>query len=155
MAKVWFKFGIGSMSGTVDNGVHWPTKSRINGYMRKWVLPKLTANNTLFGTIAQNLALVWQDCSVEYVADMKTYAQRYFIEAGRIESFDPCRSSYAMWLKAMWNWRDSDPTHVDLSEITVADIVALDADVRTVARMVEADFLPGISLYEDLTSGIQ
>jgi hypothetical protein len=44
---------------------------------------------------------------------------------------------------------------VDLASTTVGDIVTADADVRTVARAIGADFLAKVSSYDDLTADIQ
>jgi len=67
----------------------------------------------------------------------------------------PVAGPFALFVKMMYAWQASDPTHIDLATVTIADIVALDAEVRTIARAVTAGFLPIIPLYADLTADIQ
>jgi hypothetical protein len=64
-------------------------------------------------------------------------------------------SAYNFFMKLMYAWQESDPEHVDLSTVTIADIVAMDADVRTVARAIGAMYLRRVRPYADLTSDIQ
>lgn len=124
---------------------------------REYVKPRLTANNTLMGTTTKNLASVYHNCEEGYIADLKTYANRYNTQYGGTASELEIKhiSSFGVFMKMMWAWYDSDPEHVDLSAVTVADIVSLDADVRTVARAIDAEFLPIVTTYDDLITGIQ
>jgi hypothetical protein len=155
MAKVWYKFGIGAVSGTLADGTHMPAKSHLVGYMRRWVMPKLTINNTHFGTIAKNLKLVWANASADYKANALLYAQRYATQYLSEDQFNPAFSPYAWWTQMMFAWAVTDPLHIDLTTVTVADIVTSDAEVRTWERAIDAGYIRTITLYSDLTDDIQ
>ena len=154
MCKIHYKFGIETISGTLESLVHMPNKSLFGSYGRRWVYPKLTYNNHLKGSIMKNLAMIYSECSSDYIADLKTYARRYFDQYIVSTAFDPVRSSYAHFVHMMYKWAASDPTHIDLETVTIADIVALDAPVITLVSAVDAGFLKPIEMYEDLTSSI-
>jgi hypothetical protein len=154
MAKVWYKFGIGAISGTLADGTHMPAKSKLVGYMRRWVMPILTANNTLFGAIAINLESVWNNAEAGYRADAALYAQRYAVQYGGESDWNPAYSCYAWWTKMMFAWQKTDPLHIDLTTVTIADIVTADADVRTWERAIDAGYIRTITLYSDLTNDI-
>jgi hypothetical protein len=151
--KVKFKYGIKTYSGTIDEMVYGSFRHDNLCIGREYVYPTLTANNHLKGTVLKNLASVYHDISVEYLADLKTYGVRNGQDNTPNDSLVP--SAFSLWLKMMYAWQKSDPTHVDLATLTLADIVALDAEVSTIARAVEAEFLPMVSVYDDLTSDIQ
>ncbi len=151
--KVKFKYGIKTYSGTVDEMVYGSYRHDNLCIGREYVYPTLTANNHLKGTITKNLADVWSKVDEDYNADFKAYCLRNGQENVAPDALIP--SAFSMFLKMMFAWQESDPEHVDLTEVTIADIVALDADVRTVARAVTAEFLPSIEDASDLTHDIQ
>lgn len=155
MAKVWYKFGIGAISGTLADGVHMPAKSLLVGYMRRWVMPTLTTNNALLGSISKNLASIWGNASADYRTDFGLYADRYAVQYDGEQQFNVNYSPYAWFVQMMYAWRDSDPLHIDLTTVTVADIVLMDADVRTVERAIDAGYIRTIDTYDDLTNDIQ
>lgn len=154
MAKVYYQFGIGALRGTIANGVHYPARSRTCGYIRRWVLPSATDQNTILGNIATNLASVWASASVGYKENFKTYAQRYYSTNSGPEGFDPNRSSYAHFIKMMYAWYDSDPTHVDLLAVSKADIVAAHSPVEDLEQAINANLLPPVPNYDNLSSAI-
>jgi len=155
--KIRFNYGISTYSGTVDRMVYqaWYNFRLCLG--RKFVYPTLTANNHLRGAIGKNLRSVMTSASVEYIADLKTYCQRnkQFNKSRYLEFLRPMPGPVAIFVKMMYAWFDTDPEHIDLSTVTVDDIVTKDADVRTLKRAVEAGFIPHIPVYEDLTSDIE
>jgi hypothetical protein len=155
LSKTVYQYGIKAISGTLDGLVHMPCQSGFGSYTREWVMPTLTADNHLKGAVCQNLASVWHNCAAAYITDIKTYTQRYFQEHLSPLDWDPCWAPFGMFLKMMYGWQASDPEHVDLSTVTVGDIISLDADVKTIARAVTAEFLPFISVSDDLTHPIQ
>jgi len=151
--KVLFRKNIRSYSGENEDMVY---EAFNRGWVcigRDYVIPKLTANNTLMGAVCKNLASVFRNASPTYLQNFKDYAERNDSENVTKKEIAP--NAYALFIKMMYAWFKSDPEHVDLSTVTVADIIALDADVQTVASAVTAGFLPSISNSADLTSGIQ
>ncbi len=151
--KVTFNYGFRTYSGKLDNMVYGSYRHGNLCLGRKFVYPVLTANNHEKGSIIKNLATVFHAASVGYIADLKTYCQRNGKENVAPDALIP--SAFSMFLKLMWAWYESDPTHVDLEVVQISDIIALDADVRTLARAVNAGFLPYISTSADLTNDIQ
>jgi hypothetical protein len=153
--KCKFTPSINYWSGKNDDFVYAPAPNRQYGIVKNYKYPTLTANNHLKGTQMKNLAVVWADVSVEYHADFVTYAHRYVVGYDSVGEMPyPAHSCFAWWVFMMFAWQKSDPTHVDLATLTLADIVALDAEVRTLSRAIEALFLPMVDVYDDLTSDI-
>jgi len=150
--KVKFKFGIKTYSGTVNDMTYGSYRNGNLCIGREYVYPKITANNTEKGAIVRNLAKQYHLLNPDYLADLKTYAERNGQENVPKTKLIP--TAFALFLKMMYAWYESDPEHIDLSEVTLEDTVSADADVRTIARAVEAEYLPYVSVYDDLTSGI-
>ncbi|OQC35397.1 MAG: hypothetical protein BWX63_02391 [Bacteroidetes bacterium ADurb.Bin041] len=147
--KVTFKYGIGTFLGKIDNSVFWPQKSGLASVMRKFTYPTLTIQNERIGLISKNLALIWHQIRSGWRADIYTYALRYYTQYGSEDMFDPARSPYAFYTKAMWNMYKDDPDNVDLSTITIEDIRAND-DMQTVKKCIENGYLRSIDMYNDL-----
>ena len=151
--KVKFKFGIETYSGTVDSMTYGSYRDDKLCIGREYVYPRITANNTLMGANMSNLASVYHNVSVGYLTDLKTYALRNGSE--NVPKTQLIPTAFSLFIKMMYAWYESDPETVDLATVTVADIVALDADVKTITRAVEAGFLPAVSVSDDLTASIQ
>lgn len=150
--KVYHKYAVGAYSGTIDDSVFYATKTRTRSIMRRWVMPRLTVNNTLLGDIGKNLAVLWGDGSAVYKANLKTYTERYFGETPSEDGFDGNRSPYANWVRLMYAWADENPS-VDLKTLTAEDFGITGGPVSTVKNAIDNGFLPPISNYADLTQG--
>lgn len=155
--KIKFRWGIKTFSGYGDDMVY---ENCLNGKLcigRDYTYPKITEKNHAIGSAAKNLTNVYKGVSPTYAQDLAIYRSRY--TALKVPRNPQKRKlfagKYTLFVKMMYNWAESDPEHVDLGSITIADIVALDANVRTICRAVEAGFLPMIPVYLDLTAGIQ
>lgn len=148
--KVYHKYAVGAYSGTIDDSVFYATKTRTRSIMRRWVMPRLTVNNTLLGAIGANLAVLWSDGSATYKADLKTYTERYFGETPSEDGFDGNRSPYANWVRLMYAWADDNPS-VDLKTLTSADLGISGSAVSTVKNAIDNGYLAPISNYADLT----
>jgi len=153
--KCYMTNNVGAQKGTMLDSTFWAAKSKLRSYARKWVKPTYTANNQHVGAIGKNLGAVWHLTSVEYKADFGTYCTRYNQEHPGIDELNPGASPYTQFVKAMYAWYNTDPTHIDLTAVTIADIVTKDADVRTVKRAINANYIGHIVSYDDLTSDIQ
>lgn len=153
--KVTFKYGIGTFQGKLDNSVFWPQKSGLASVMRKFTYPTLTIQNEKIGLIGKNLALIWRQILSGWKADIYTYALRYYTQYGSEDMFDPARSPYAFYTKVMWNWYKDDPDHIDLSTITMEDIIATGTDkVDDVKTCIVNGYLRSIDFYNDLIQGM-
>jgi len=151
--KVKFKYGIRTFSGTIDEMVYGSYRKGCLCIGRGYVYPKITENNVQKGKIVRNLASVYHAASEFYIDDLKTYAERNGKENTPKNKLIP--TAFALFLKMMYAWYESDPEHIDLTTVTVADIVAMEAPVKTIAGAVEAEFLPYIRVSADLTAEIQ
>jgi hypothetical protein len=156
--KINFRGGVKTFSGYWDDYVYTSCLNRKICIGRDYTYPKLTDNNHAMGKILRNLASVYTKVSPAYMQDLKTYRKRYKEQFGYSRNpFNrtPVPNSMALFVGMMYAWQESDPEHVDLATVTIADIVAMDADVRTIARAIEADYLRKVTVYTDLTSDIQ
>ena len=153
--KVTFKYGIGTFQGKIDNSVFWPQKSGLASVMRKFTYPTLTIQNETIGLIGKNLSLIWSQILSGWKADIRTYARRYYTQYGSEDMFDPARSPYAFFTKVMWNWYKDDPDHIDLSTITMEDIIATGTDkIDCVMTCIKNGYLKSIDMYDDLLEGM-
>ncbi|OQB07179.1 MAG: hypothetical protein BWY18_00527 [Candidatus Cloacimonetes bacterium ADurb.Bin211] len=150
--KVTFKYGIGAFTGKIDNAVFWAQKSKLASLMRKFTYPKITTHNNRIGAIAKNLGFLWRELTVDYHEDFKTYADRYYVQYGTEGDFDPARSPYAFWTKAIWAWAKERP-EVDLSTLTMEDLEVTGIAISTVKNCIQNSFLRVIDQYDDLTAG--
>jgi len=151
--KVKFNYGIRTYSGTIDEMTFESCNKGKLCLGHKHVKQALTENNTHMGAIGKNLVAVYKAAATEYKADLKTYDTRRKAETGKNPNLQT--NAFGFFVKLMFAWAKTDPTHIDLTAITVSDIVTRDADVRTVKRAVTAAYLPSISNYADLNSDIQ
>lgn len=151
--KVTFSYPTRTLSGKEDDTVFGAYRNNNLCLARKFVYPEITEQHHNLGSIAKNLALVYKAAAAPYKADLKAYSKRNGKKSYYKARWIP--SGYAMFVKMMQAWAESDPTHVDLLTVTVADIVALDAEVRTISKAVDAGFLPNVKLSSDLSAGIQ
>jgi hypothetical protein len=153
--KVKHTQGTAYWLGRTHDTVYFPAPNETFSLSRLRVMPLLTANNHMKGTIMKNLASVWRLANGDYRTDWGTYAKRYSAENQTLPNLKlPPNNGFAWFVQAMWNWYHSDELHIDLTTITVADIVTMDADIRTVQTTVSMMWVPMISLYSDLSADI-
>jgi len=152
--KVKFKHSIKTFSGEVEEMVYGSYRKGKLCIGRDYVYPTLNAHNHQMGAACRNLSLVYNRADSLYRDNFKMYSRQTGLKPG-FPDHKLVPSGFALFMKMMYAWRDSDPTHVDLATVTIADIVALDAEVRTVARAVDAGFLPTVAGYAAMTGDIQ
>lgn len=150
--KVTFKYGIGTFNGKIDNAVFWPQKSGVASIMRKFTYPTLTPQNAIMGKIGKNLAYLWHEFTNEYKSDFRKYAQRYYVLYGSEGDYDPARSPYAFWTKAIWAW-SKEHDDVDLKTLTIEDLNVVGIAISTVKNCIQNGYLRVIDQYNDLTAG--
>ena len=147
--KATFKYGIGAFTGKIDNAVFWAQKSQLASLMRKFTYPRITTHNNRIGAIAKNLGFLWRDLSDGYHEDFKTYADRYYVQYGTEGLYDPARSPYAFWTKAIWAWA-KELDDVDLSTLTIEDFQVIGISILTVKNAILNGYLRPINKYDDL-----
>lgn len=153
--KVTFKYGIGSYLGTVDGMVYTPTRNKMGSIARLYVVPRLTANNTLRGTIMKNLAAVWSSVSSSYKDDMRSYCEKWNSTYNDPQdTFAPRRSSFAMFVDMMYLFSEMDSGHVDLSTITYTDLQTVGADIISIAVAVVNGYLQSVPGADDYTANL-
>ena len=150
--KVTFKYGIGAFTGKIDNAVFWAQKSKLASLMRKFTYPKITTHNKKIGAIAKNLGFLWRELTDDYHEDFKTYADRYYVQYGTEGDYDPARSPYAFWTKAIWAWA-KEHDDVVLSTLTIEDLNVTGTAMSTVKNCILNGYLRVIDQYDDLTAG--
>ena len=148
--KVTFKYGIGTFNGMIDNAVFWKQKSGVASIMRKFTYPKLTIQNEIIGKTGNNLANLWSKFDISYKKDLKTYAERYYVQYGSEGDFDPARSPYAFYTKLMWAWAE-EHSEVDLKTLTWEDLALMENEAETVKIAILHGYLRPIDQYDDLT----
>jgi hypothetical protein len=120
---------------------------------RRWVMPIETPQNITFAAIAANLKTIWKDANPLYKNDFKTYAHKHWKEHLSPYQFPP--RTYALFIDMMYAWYDTDPTHIDLSTVTIEDIISAVAPSRAVNKAVDDNLLKPVSGYEGLDNLIQ
>ncbi len=150
--KATFKYGIGAFTGKIDNAVFWSQKSQLASLMRKFTYPKITTHNKKIGAIAKNLGFLWREFTDDYHEDFKTYADRYYVQYGTEGLYDPARSPYAFWTKAIWAWAKERPDVV-LSTLTMEDLEVTGIAICTVKNCINNGYLRVIDQYDDLMAG--
>jgi hypothetical protein len=147
--KVIFKFGIKTYSGTVDEMTFGSYRKHSLCIGRKYVTPKLTANNTLMGTVMKNLADVYGDVSSDYKDDLKVYAQR---NSANIPSGKIPPTSFAIFVKMLYLFSELDSEHIDLATVTYSDLQTLGGDIASIADAVENGYLANVVDADELTA---
>ncbi len=147
--KVKFKYGIATYSGTIDEMVYGSYNDDKLCIGREYVYPRLTEQNTAVGSVGKNLALVWAEASAGWKEDLKTYAQRNKTE--NVPKTELAPGTYALYIKLMYAWQESDPDHVDLASVTSGDVDTLGTKIQTVKACVDNEMLPHIADADDLT----
>ncbi len=141
--KVALKYGIATYSGTIDEITFGSYKGDTLCIARKWVMPRLTDNNTEMSAIAKNLSEVYALCSADYKADLKTYAYQYGKEKSPNDKLAP--NAYSMFIKMMFAFAKANEASVTLDSVTYSDIQSLFPDITTVAGAVDSNYLPNVT----------
>lgn len=147
--KVKFKFGIETYSGTVDSMVYGSYNDDKLCLGREYVYPRLTEQNALVGSVAENLSALWKEASVDYKDDLKDYARRN--ASANVPKSQLAPTCYALFIKLMYAWQESDPDHVDLLSVSSADIQTTGNPVQTIKDCIDNGFLQTVGNYEELT----
>lgn len=150
--KVVHTFSVANLRGKQDNSVYYPSPSEKFSIVRKFVYPTITAHNNLMGTKMANLRNIWNTCNPLYQADLIWYAGHFYSENKDLPNFGiPLNNGFAALVKAAFAWEATDPETIDLTTVTVADIVLLNEGMLTVKSMVDDGYLPTVEGFETLT----
>lgn len=153
--KVLFKYGIGAFSGTISDGVYSMTKNQTGSYMRKWVKPRLTPNNSLFGTIAKNLAAIWADVSTDYKADMDSYVDIWNTEHNDPNNpFSPRMTSFGCFVRMLYLFSDLNEGHIDLATVTYSDLQTVGEDILSIAVAIQNGYMDNVTGGDTFTANM-
>jgi len=150
--KVKFKYGIITYSGTLDEMSYGSFRQHTLCIGRKYVKPAPTEQNAIMGAIMKNLSKIYAEADGGYIQDLGVYAVRNGKQNVPKGQLIPTR--YAIFVKMMFAWQESDPEFVDLSAVTIEDIVTHEAPVISVKDAVDADLLARVMDYDELDSEI-
>ena len=149
--KVQFKYGIGTYSGTLDEltfGSYFKNRVCI---ARKYVVPRLTDQNSLIGSKMKNLAVIYGNVSANYKIELKQYASLHSVltPKGKLPA-----TSYALWVKMMFQFAKADPEHIDLTSLTYTDLQTVGDDIISIAAAVTNGFMENGPGVETLTANM-
>ncbi|MDD4309859.1 MAG: hypothetical protein PHO32_05720 [Candidatus Cloacimonetes bacterium] len=155
--KVEFENGVSTYSGKYKEVVYQSWLSNQLCLVRKYAYPTLGEVHQNMSEISQNLNSIYLAANPLYLADFKTYAAKNAREnVPRVKQLlHPMPTSKSLFIRCMWEWHLSDPGHIDLKTVTIADIITLDSTLRRVVGCVEAGYLKKVSGYNALNNNIQ
>lgn len=148
--KVSFKYGIAYFSGTVDQAVYAPTAKKLGSYMRKYVIPRYTANNEEMGKVLKNIRSIWADVTSAYKAELKLYAAQHFVQlTPENDAWARPLSNFSWFIRLLWILKEENSGVIDLKTLTLNDIKTLWPEINSVANACENGFLPIVTGCED------
>ena len=149
--KVKLKYGIRTYSGTLDEltfGSYFQDRVCI---ARKYVVPRLTDQNSLMGNKMKNLAVIYEDVSDSYKQELKQYA---LLNAVNVPKRKLLPNAYALWVKMMFKFAKADPEHIDLTTLTYSDLQTMGDDILSIASAVVNGYMANVPGAETLTANM-
>jgi hypothetical protein len=152
--KIKFKYGIKSFSGLFDEMIfaNYERDKVVIGRMYN-PSPRVTENNTLMGTIMQNITKLWAASSETYKKDCKNYAYKMFglpMFDGKISG-----NGFSVFVKILWAASKDTENPLDLMALSVDDLeVEAYSQIESVKVCVENGYLPVVDGYEAYNSKI-
>lgn len=154
MAKVQYTQLISGIAGTLDGQVLYRSRSPRFGFSRRYVVPKATEQNTLIGSAAKNLKVLWHAASTGYKNDFKTYASKYAaLPADEGQLRPRANSAFSIFLKMVYAWGKNQDPAIDAEQIALLqpeDFTTLGEEISRVSVAVESGHLPAVEGYEEL-----
>lgn len=149
MAKISYATFVTGISGKSGNSVFFRSPSTAYGYLRNYVYPTLTATNTARGKEFANMCFILKSVTTAGLADLKAYAKKFakLPTVGGSSLKARANNHVAVWILALWNVRKENGTGIDLTSITVNDLVSL-FGFTDLATIIEAGYLPAVDGYE-------
>ncbi len=150
--KVKFNYGIKTYSGTVDEMTYGSYRKGNICIGRKHVKPALTIQNSTMGAIMKNLSSVYQLADPDFKDDLKTYS--LLNSQQHVPNNEMAPTAYAIFVKMMYAWQKDNPGSVDLSTVTIEDILSLPAPVINIHDAIGAGYLRDVNGSELLIEDI-
>lgn len=155
--KVAFSNGVSTYSGKYLEVVY---QSWFDGrlcYGRRHFTPTFGDQHQHMALVSKNLNKIYLMADPQYVQDFKTYAaknQRQNLPHD-IDKLHKMPSSKSLFIKCMWEWYRSDPTHIDLTSVSIDDIISMESPLITVKKCVLAGYLKTVTDYLSLDHPIR
>jgi|WetSurMetagenome_2_1015567.scaffolds.fasta_scaffold126174_4 hypothetical protein len=150
MAKVIYPPTVGGIVGRVTTGVYYRARGTRFGYMRSYVMPRITTHNNLLGSYITNLKTIWQSVTANYKEQLDFYAVLYKdLPIFGDDSKQRTRSKFAIWYKILMFAQAQDPTHLDLATATIQDLKTLASDFMDISSAVTMGAIPAVTGYEN------
>ncbi len=150
--KVSFKLNLGAYSGKYRNVVYRQYFNYRLCHTRIFTYPKITEQNLRLKAINANINVLYQQMSDGYRDDLRRYATLNKMEN---QSRSPALrkqmpGAKAVFVKCLWAWAKSAAEAIDLSTITIAEMLAMAAPLCRIKDCVEAGYLRKVSNWESL-----
>ncbi|HHV36401.1 MAG TPA: hypothetical protein GXX77_00975 [Candidatus Cloacimonetes bacterium] len=150
--KATFKYGIQTYSGTIDGLTYASYKDGQVCIARRYVKPRATEQNEEMASVSTNLSKIYNECSEEFKADLKTYSHLYATRHVAKDKLPP--SSYAIYVKMMYAFLKHNSDHVGLDSIVLDDLIDLYPEVTSIKNAVNKRYLPKVNGYEALNASM-
>lgn len=149
MAKVSYATFVTGISGRSGNSVFFRSPSTAYGYLRNYVYPTLTENNTDRGKEFANLTLQLRSMSSAALADFKAYAKKFAklppVGSGGITA--RANNHVAVWILAVWNLKKETGAGLELNSLTLNDLYSLFGFTK-LKDIIDGGYLPAVEGYE-------
>ncbi|HPS38970.1 MAG TPA: hypothetical protein PL124_06120, partial [Candidatus Cloacimonadota bacterium] len=154
--KVFFENGVAAYSGKYNEVVYMTTLNDRLCLARKYSYPELGIVHQNMRETSLNLNKLYLEVDPLFLADLKAYAKKNSKEnrPKAKKLLHPMPGPKAVFIQMMWAWSATDPAHVTLKTITLADIITLQSPCRNISESIEAGFIPKVRNYTDLNHPI-
>ncbi len=144
--KITFEWPFKTFSGTQQEMTYMSYRKGNLCLGRGWSKPDATASQAVLAGITHNLKRVWDEANPDYKEDLKLFAKKFKTQKLRSGQFPP--AAFGIFINMMYAWHRSAAEQVNLSTVTVQDIVNLNAPVQSVTDAVTSQLLVPVSGYE-------
>lgn len=149
--KVKFNYGIRTYSGTLDEMTFGSYRKDSVCIARKYVVPRITENNTQMGSIMKNLATVYGEVSSGYKEELKLYTAKNVVN---VPSGQLAPNTFAIWIKMMFIFSELNEGHIDLATVAYSDLQTVGEDILSISVAVQNGYLADVPGSETLTSNM-
>lgn len=153
--KVIHNPSVNYFRGQSGGYVFYGAPSRLFSIARNYRYPTITPENNVKGAEMQGVRNCWVAAHADFKSDMQIYAATYYQENLNLpDNRVPVNNSFGNFFKCLYLWYLSDPTHIDLTEITPEDIMSATGGPKNVKDAVELGYLPTVTGYDLLDNPI-
>ena len=156
MAKLIFASFAAGLSGKSGANVYYSARSNRFGYLRGYVYPSLTPNNSLRGQDAKNIKSLFVQIHSTARLQLDEYVALYKDLTPVGGGFKKnANSPYMVFSKAMWAWHNSDPTHVTFNGLGFDDYQSMIEEPMSISSLIRNNFLPAVEGWEDMSKSFE